>query len=210
MDARAPGARARRAWRWCSTARMPTTCTATGPALAPPASRACARRSPNSDSPRPRSASARVRAAFPTWDQPASPCLSSRIPYGTAVTPDRLRRVERAESALRDLGIAGDLRVRDHDDLARVELSATELPAWLTGEPARALRAAVIAAGFARVGHRPRGVPLRIAERAHGRRAGMIGRPRVGERADAHADTPVRRRCSGQREADRARRWRRR
>src|ERR1051325_3355263 len=45
---------------------------------------------------------------LPTWDQPSSPCLSSRIPYGTPVTVARLRRVEAAEAALRDLGIRGD------------------------------------------------------------------------------------------------------
>lgn len=88
---------------------------------------------------------------IPTWSQPSSPCLSSRLPYGTAVTPERLRLVERAESALRSLGIRGDLRVRYHDDLARVELSAAELQEWL--EPARAseLARVVRAAGFARV-----------------------------------------------------------
>jgi pyridinium-3,5-biscarboxylic acid mononucleotide sulfurtransferase len=88
---------------------------------------------------------------IPTWQQPSSPCLSSRLPYGTAVTSERLRRIERAEAALRALGISGDLRVRDHDDLARVELSPPELTEWI--EPARAarLRDAVIATGFDRV-----------------------------------------------------------
>src|SRR5690242_999354 len=60
---------------------------------------------------------------LPTWQQPSSPCLSSRLPYGTEVTRDRLRRIEQAEAALRGLGITGDLRVRFHDDLARVELA---------------------------------------------------------------------------------------
>jgi uncharacterized protein len=88
---------------------------------------------------------------LPTWQQPSSPCLSSRLPYGTSVTAERLAQVERAERALRALGVAGDLRVRYHDDLARVELSRAELTAWL--EPARAasLRAALVRAGFARV-----------------------------------------------------------
>jgi len=91
------------------------------------------------------------RRGIPTWSQPSSPCLSSRLPYGTAVTPERLARVERAESALRAIGVSGDLRVRYHDDLARVELSASILQSWL--EPARAvqLAEAVRAAGFARV-----------------------------------------------------------
>lgn len=88
---------------------------------------------------------------IPTWSQPSSPCLSSRLPYGIAVTPERLSRVERAESALRALGIVGDLRVRFHDDLARVELSASALQAWLAPAAAQRLAEAVRAAGFARV-----------------------------------------------------------
>jgi uncharacterized protein len=91
------------------------------------------------------------RLGLPTWQQPSSPCLSSRLPYGTAVTRERLSQVERAEAALRALGIAGDLRVRYHDDLARVELAADELERWL--EPSRhaALRNALLATGFTRV-----------------------------------------------------------
>lgn len=85
------------------------------------------------------------------WDRPASPCLSSRIPYGTAVTGERLRRIEAAERALRALGISGDLRVRYHGELARVELSAKELATWIAPGPRAALRDAVRAAGFARV-----------------------------------------------------------
>jgi uncharacterized protein len=91
------------------------------------------------------------RLGLPTWQQPSSPCLSSRLPYGTAVTAERLRQVERAEAALRSLGVAGDLRVRYHDDLARIELAAEELPQWLQPESSVALRAAVLDAGFARV-----------------------------------------------------------
>jgi uncharacterized protein len=88
---------------------------------------------------------------IPTWDQPSSPCLSSRLPYGTAVTAERLREVERAERALRALGVEGDLRVRHHGELARVELSRSELDRWLAPERLRALSAAVREAGFARV-----------------------------------------------------------
>ena len=88
---------------------------------------------------------------LPTWAKPSSPCLSSRLPYGTPVTAPRLRQVERAEEALRQLGVLGDLRVRHHDDLARVEMDRRELDEWL--EPARlaALRDAVARAGFERV-----------------------------------------------------------
>jgi uncharacterized protein len=88
---------------------------------------------------------------LPTWDQPSSPCLSSRIPYGTAVTVERLRQVERAEAALRALGVRGDLRVRYHGELARVELASDELDTWLAPAARERLRAAVRAAGFARV-----------------------------------------------------------
>jgi uncharacterized protein len=88
---------------------------------------------------------------IPTWSQPSSPCLSSRLPYGTAVTPERLRQVERAEAALRALGIEGDLRVRYHGDLARVELAPTELERWLASPARTLLRDAVRAAGFQRV-----------------------------------------------------------
>lgn len=88
---------------------------------------------------------------LPTWAQPSSPCLSSRIPYGTPVTSARLAIVERAEAALRALGVAGDLRVRHHGDLARVEIGRAELPRWLAPDSSAAIAAAVVAAGFARV-----------------------------------------------------------
>jgi uncharacterized protein len=99
---------------------------------------------------------AEIRAAsralgLPTWQQPSSPCLSSRIPYGTAVTRARLQQVERAETALRSLGVQGDLRVRFHDDLARIELSATDVPMWLDERRLAAMRDAVTATGFERV-----------------------------------------------------------
>jgi uncharacterized protein len=88
---------------------------------------------------------------LPTWSQPSSPCLASRIPYGTAVTADRLRRIERAEEAVRALGVVGDLRVRDHGDLARIELAADEMAAWLAPPAAAALARAVREAGYPRV-----------------------------------------------------------
>jgi pyridinium-3,5-biscarboxylic acid mononucleotide sulfurtransferase len=63
---------------------------------------------------------------LPTWDQPASPCLSSRLPYGVAVTAERLRQVEQAESTLRELGFH-EFRVRHHDDCLRLETGPAEL-----------------------------------------------------------------------------------
>jgi uncharacterized protein len=65
---------------------------------------------------------------LPTWDKPASPCLSSRLAPGVMVTPERTGRVEAAEAYLRGLGLR-ELRVRLHEgELARVEVPATELP----------------------------------------------------------------------------------
>jgi uncharacterized protein len=91
------------------------------------------------------------RRGIPTWTQPSSPCLSSRLPYGTAVTSERLRQIERAESGMRAAGVVGDLRVRYHEDVARVELSSSELSNWLAPEKARVLLSAAREAGFARV-----------------------------------------------------------
>ena len=88
---------------------------------------------------------------LPTWSRPSAPCLSSRLQYGLQVTPERLRQVEHAERALRDLGISGDLRVRHHGDLARVELSRDMLALWLAPIRMRMIVAAIRAAGFARV-----------------------------------------------------------
>ncbi len=68
-----------------------------------------------------------VRAAarelgLPVWNAPAAPCLSSRIRYGLAATPERLAQVEQGEAYLRELGITGDLRVRHHGGTARLEV----------------------------------------------------------------------------------------
>ncbi|HTE45660.1 MAG TPA: ATP-dependent sacrificial sulfur transferase LarE [Gemmatimonadaceae bacterium] len=87
---------------------------------------------------------------LPTWEQPSSPCLSSRIPYGTPVTVGRLKRVERAEAALRRLGIQGDLRVRHFGEVARVELNRAELPRWSASPMRERLEAAVMQSGYAR------------------------------------------------------------
>lgn len=89
-----------------------------------------------------------ARRGIPTWDQPASPCLASRLPYGTAVTPLRLRTVETAEAALRALGVEGNLRVRHFGERARVELDPIPLARWGTGVAAAQAMDAVRAAGF--------------------------------------------------------------
>jgi uncharacterized protein len=63
---------------------------------------------------------------LPTWDKPASPCLSSRIAYGTTVTIERLSKVDRGEEILRELGFR-EFRVRHHDTLVRLEISPHEM-----------------------------------------------------------------------------------
>ena len=88
---------------------------------------------------------------IPTWAQPSSPCLSSRIPYGTPVTPQRLRQVEAAEGALRALGVTGDLRVRHHGELARIEMAPEMIDQWATVERGEEMARAVEAVGYRRV-----------------------------------------------------------
>lgn len=86
----------------------------------------------------------------PSAEKPASPCLASRIPYGTAVDVEALARIDRAESALKHLGY-GVLRVRHYGDLGRVQLAADELPRALTDEGRVAVAAALRSAGYAEV-----------------------------------------------------------
>ena len=88
------------------------------------------------------------RAGLPTWDRPASACLSSRIPYGIAVTPELLEKIDRAESALRDLGFR-QFRVRAHGELARIELAPDELDRGFAPGMSRQIAAALKALGFA-------------------------------------------------------------
>ena len=66
-------------------------------------------------------------AGLPMWDRPASACLSSRIPYGLPVTIQKLSDIERGEAALRKLGFH-QMRVRHHNDIARIEIAPDELP----------------------------------------------------------------------------------
>lgn len=87
------------------------------------------------------------RAGLPTWDEPASACLSSRIPYYSEVTPEKLRRIERAEAALRDLGFRV-CRVRHHDTLARVEVGCDELARALEPEVRSAITRELRAVGY--------------------------------------------------------------
>jgi uncharacterized protein len=81
---------------------------------------------------------------LPTWDKPAAPCLSSRIPYGSEVTHEKLRQVESAEKGLRGLGFRV-LRVRHHGEVARIEVPAAEIP--LFADPALRARVASVIKG---------------------------------------------------------------
>lgn len=75
------------------------------------------------------------QAGLPTADQPASPCLASRIPYGLEITEQRLRQIDRAEGVLRSLGFV-EFRVRHHDAIARIEVGPQDV-ARLVAEPVR-------------------------------------------------------------------------
>jgi uncharacterized protein len=88
------------------------------------------------------------RLGLPTWDKPQMPCLASRLPYGTQVTVERLNKVGAAEKAVRALGFV-NFRVRYHDDVARLEVAAEELPRLLDPETRVTVSAAIKRAGFA-------------------------------------------------------------
>jgi uncharacterized protein len=87
------------------------------------------------------------RAGLATWDRPASACLSSRVPYGTAVTPEIMDKIDRAEAALRALGFR-QFRVRAHGELARIEIAQDELARGFEPAMGAQISAVVKAAGF--------------------------------------------------------------
>ena len=93
---------------------------------------------------------------LPTWDLPASPCLASRLPHGTTVTLEAMRRVESAERALRALGFR-ELRVRHLGDTGRVEIAPGELVRLADPAVRSAVERAVCDAGYARVAIDPAG-----------------------------------------------------
>ena len=86
-------------------------------------------------------------AGLASWDEPASACLSSRIPYGQEVTDERLRQIERAEQVLRDLGFR-IFRVRHHDTVARLEIAKAEMPRALDPAINATLVASLKALGY--------------------------------------------------------------
>jgi uncharacterized protein len=87
------------------------------------------------------------RMELPNWDKPAMACLSSRIPYGTAVTGETLARIEAAENVLRALGLS-QYRVRHHDTVARIEVPRSEWPALLADDRLDRVVSGVKAAGY--------------------------------------------------------------
>ena len=90
------------------------------------------------------------RAGLPTWDEPASACLSSRIPYFSEVTGEKLRMIEQAEARLRDLGFR-ICRVRHHDAIARIELGRDEIPRAIEPSMADTIDRELRALGYAHV-----------------------------------------------------------
>jgi len=86
-------------------------------------------------------------AGLPTWDRPASACLSSRIPYGTPVTIENIKTVERGEEEIKALGFR-QFRVRYHGELVRLEIAPDELAKALTPAMARQFTAMFKALGF--------------------------------------------------------------
>jgi pyridinium-3,5-biscarboxylic acid mononucleotide sulfurtransferase len=87
------------------------------------------------------------RATLPTWNKPASPCLSSRIAYGTTVTIERLSKVDRGEEILREFGFR-EFRVRHHDQLVRLEISTSEMDRILRKDVFKELAARFRELGF--------------------------------------------------------------
>ena len=87
------------------------------------------------------------RAGLATWNEPASACLSSRVPYGQVVTIEKLSMVDKAEIELKKLGFR-QVRVRHHGDVARIEVAEEELGRALDPEMARRMSAALKALGF--------------------------------------------------------------
>lgn len=86
-------------------------------------------------------------AGLATWNEPASACLSSRVPYGQMVTIEKLSMVDKAEIALKTLGFR-QVRVRHHGDVARIEIAEEEMPRALDAEMARRMSEELKALGF--------------------------------------------------------------
>nr|HEV7953273.1 ATP-dependent sacrificial sulfur transferase LarE [Candidatus Acidoferrales bacterium] len=95
-------------------------------------------------------------AGLPTWNRPASACLSSRIPYGTRVTIENLAQIERGEAALREMGFK-QFRLRHHDVLARIEIAQDELPRALDSAISAEIVSRIKQVGYTQVEIDPQG-----------------------------------------------------
>lgn len=111
---------------------------------------------------------------LPTWNKPAMACLSSRIPYGQEVTPEKLAQIEAAEGALRRLGFR-QVRVRHHGEIARVEVPLEDMPRFFSEGHAATAARELRACGFTfvtvdlegyRSGRLNEGLPLLLASRS--------------------------------------------
>ncbi len=84
---------------------------------------------------------------LPTWDKPSSPCLSSRFPYSQRITKEALRRVEKAEEFLRGIGFH-EVRVRDHENVARIEVDEEGINLVLAPESRRLIAEKLRSLGY--------------------------------------------------------------
>ena len=122
---------------------------------------------------------------LPTWDKPPVACLATRIPYGERITPERLRRIDRAESFLRDLGFRG-VRVRDHGDTARIEVERERLAELATPAVAERVVGHFKGLGYTYValdleGYRPGSMDQTLGEGyGSGKDPAAPGGPRLG------------------------------
>ena len=115
---------------------------------------------------------------LPTWDKPAMACLSSRFPYGTPITPEKLRQVDRAEAFVRSLGFR-EFRVRHHGDLARLEIAKAEMGRLLEECRAEAIVARLRELGF-----------LHVTVDLAGFRSGSLNEALLRPRATTSAPSP--------------------
>lgn len=88
---------------------------------------------------------------LPTWDRPASPCLASRIPYGSTITETMLSQIARGEAFLRSLGFS-EVRVRHHGHMARIEISTHDFPSLFSPQVIKTIGQNMKAIGFSSVG----------------------------------------------------------
>jgi uncharacterized protein len=109
------------------------------------------------------------RLGLPTWNRLAQTCLATRFPYGSPITSEGLARVEAAEAMLREMGF-GELRVRDHDPIARIEVAAEEVARLAQPEVA-----ARVVAGLKGLGY------LSVTLDLEGYRRGSLDDLRLGE-----------------------------